>query len=109
MFHVGYVLNNGHVQFGDFLKCLSIFRKATKLQKNRKQEIKERERERERETYLELTWQPTYLAFYCSSPAHHRSHPCRLPPRTIGCRRVAGARGHTPRPPPASLPVSPSP
>ena len=47
MFHVGYVLSSGHVQFGDFWKCLSIFRKATKLQKNRKTGNK-----REKETYL---------------------------------------------------------
>ena len=41
MFHVGYILNIGHAQFGDFWKCLDIFSNATNLQNKRKIEIKE--------------------------------------------------------------------
>ena len=41
MFHVVYILNSGHEQFGDFWSCLGIFRKSTNLQKNRKRKSKQ--------------------------------------------------------------------
>ena len=40
MFTVGYIPNSGIEQFHDFWICLSIFNKATNLQKNRKTEFK---------------------------------------------------------------------
>src|SRR4051794_40607232 len=65
MFHVGYVPYSEHVQFGDFWRCLSIFRNATNLQKSRKQKNKRKL------TYLAATHHPTHLA------AQHCAGPCQ--------------------------------
>ena len=62
MWAVGNNLNRAYDYFQDFCKCLSIFNKATNLQKNRKTEIKEGE-----ETYLAAA----HLA------AQHYAGPCQ--------------------------------
>ena len=60
MWAVGNNLNRAYDYFQDFCKGLTIFNKATNLQKKRKKEYKrERERERERETHLGTCLAPT--------------------------------------------------
>ena len=63
MFHVVYILNSGHEQFGDFWSCLGIFRKSTKLQ----EKIENRNKKRERETNL-VANQPAHLAGPAQQP-----------------------------------------
>ena len=71
MFTVGYILNSGQEKFHDFWKCLSSFRKATKLEKKRKTEIKRKV------LPGPLTW-PAQLAAWLRGPAH-QGHSRLLP------------------------------
>ena len=78
MFHVVYILNSGHEQFGDFWSCLGIFRKSTNLQKNRKGKIKEEQR---------LTWRPPGKPTCRPSPAAAPASCLPSPGRQAGARR----------------------
>ena len=120
MWAVGNNLNRAYDYFQDFCKCLSIFNKATNLQKNRKIEIKE-----EQETYLAaahlagpaLCWPAPASCFSLARQAQRRRRRARarhgvscLPParpRHLGELHIAALTPWTSHSPPASLPRSP--
>ena len=70
--------------FQDFSKCLSIFNKALKLQKNRKKKTKQENRERER-----LTWRPPSRSTCRPSPATAPASCLAWPGRQAAARRRA--------------------
>ena len=74
MFHVVYILNSGHEQFGDFWSCLGIFSNSTKLQK-----IIENRNKKEREGTNLAAHQPAHLA-----------GPAQQPLQRAACLRQAG-------------------
>ena len=74
--------NRAHNYFQDFSKCLSIFNKSLKLQKNRKTKQEKRERER-------LTWRPPSRPTCRPSPATAPASCLAWPGRQAAARRRA--------------------
>ena len=67
--------NRAHNYFQDFSKCLSIFNKALKLQKNRKR--KQNRKERKRKAYLAPPSRPTCRPSPATAPASCLAWPGR--------------------------------
>ena len=127
MFHVVYIINSGHEQFGDFWSCLGIFRKSTNLQKNKKGKI-----QRGTEAYLAPPSRPTCRPSPATAPAsclawpgrqaaarRRAQHACPAAARRLAAPLVQLMTGNDPSPSPrprrhqllplAPLPRSPAP
>ena len=89
MWAVAYISEGAHNYFQDFSKCLSIFNKALKLQKNRKRkQTGKREREK-------LTWHPPSRPTCRPSPANTPASCLAWPGRQAAARQRAQHACHT--------------